>query len=153
MVKSWTLIVLILVFVGLGGAFFYLSGKINNRSEPVESISPTPTAVALPDQLTKNFDPTKNTPVFTIVDEDVSRKILRLKMVFPERLVLDSIDSVIACEENDIKIVRGEEQVGTGSEAFFAAIAENSKQSMTLSGLCSDSSCKEINRQCILYLQ
>ena len=145
MVKNWVLITLTLLSIVLSAAFFYLTRKVNNTKELSSGYSP-------PDELGKNFDPTVNAPVFRVLEEDSSRNLLKLKMIFPEGFLREDITASLACEEQDIKIIKEGIGVGTGSEVFFAAFVENSKETTSLQGLCSDSSCKELIKQCILNI-
>ena len=107
---------------------------------------------SLPSELAENFNPSLNTPVFSIIEADSNRKTLKLKMVFPKSYKKEEFESLIACEENDIKVVKEEKEIGFGAEDFFEAIRDTSEDLRLFSGLCSDHSCKEVSKNCKLFI-
>jgi hypothetical protein len=154
MPKRWIFSLGLVVVIALAGWVVW-RWEINNIQNNLTSTEPrvTTNTSTLPLELTKNFNPTINTPVFAIVSADKSQKTLRLKMVFPEGYLREEVTSVIACKEPDIKVSKNGKDVAVGSAAFFKAIDENPKGSLTLMGICSDTLCKEMNQRCVLYVQ
>ena len=118
MAKRWVFLLLLILAIALAGwvGWRWEINKIKNTSTPTESTVTTETST-LPLELTKNFDPTINTPVFAVVSANNSQKTLRLKMVFPEGYLKEDITSVIACAEPDIKIMKEEKEVGRQKES------------------------------------
>lgn len=146
MLRNWFVGIFIFVFIGLGATtltYFYLINKNNEKNKEV---------FYLPQELTETFDPTINTPIFEIVSIDENKKTLGLVMIFPENYDPKEITSLISCQEQDIKILRNEKEVGEGLVSFFIEVKKGLGTPMTLSGLCSDQTCNEINKQCQLNL-
>jgi hypothetical protein len=115
--------------------------------------SSTPEIISgLPDELSNDFDPTTNTPVFKILAVEPNQRSLRFKMVFPAGYLQEEIISTLSCSEEDMRVEKGGVVMATGSQAFFEFIGDNIEESLTMRGLCRDFSCKEISKQCVLYL-
>lgn len=149
--KKWLFFAVFLGILGLASAglvFIHFRNKEIVRNKPnIE------TALTLPDELSANFDPTQNTPIFKITSANKDEKTLVLEIIFPENKTSKEVTSLISCQEADIQILKNGSQIGAGIESFFGAINENPKERMTFSGYCGDKTCDEINRQCLLNIQ
>jgi hypothetical protein len=147
--KKWLFIIIIFSVLGLvlvGLVFIYFRNKEITTNK-------TKTILTLPEELSTNFDPTINTPIFEISFIDEDKKTLGLIMIFPENYDPKEITSLISCQEQDVKVLRNEKEVGEGLAPFFIEVEKGLGTPMTLSGLCSDQACNEINKQCQLNLQ
>lgn len=157
MSKYWWLVLLGLVLVGLGVVgvvYYYRLTQVEPAGGQRSRTSPTLSDQSrLPKELASAFDPTVNTPVFKVITADRKQKTLKLKMVFPREYQSAEISSAITCDEADIKVERDGQAVGAGSAALFNTIEENfSVEAKLFRGLCRDSTCQEISKQCVLFL-
>lgn len=149
--KKWLFIVIILSILSLvlvGLVFTYFRNREITRNKPKEEI-----ILTLPKELSTDFDPTINTPIFKIVSANQNENTLDLEMIFPENKILKVITSLVTCQDSDIQILKNGSKIGIGIVSLFTNINENSKDQMTFSGYCSDATCKEINKQCLLNTQ
>lgn len=100
-----------------------------------------------PVELTTEFDPTKNAPVFVIEGSDTERMILKLKIVWPQSREGEQVTSQINCSAGDIRI----NNTIVTREALFDKVSNSSKDTMVFSALCDDATCDQISRGCRLY--
>jgi len=118
--------------------------------------SPSPRPLGLPAELSTDFDPSKNTPIFVIESADAALGILNLKFVFPHTWEGRKVTSRITCKDGDIKITyqnnSNSRKEDVTKEALINKVQETSNKSMLFSGLCSDSTCMEINKDCLLQV-
>lgn len=148
--KKWLFIIIIISILGLvlvGLVFIYFRNREITRNKPEAE-----TILTLPEELSTNFDPTINTPMFEITSANENEKTLDLVMIFPENRIPKEITSKISCQESDIKILKNGSEIGTGIISLFTVINENLNRQMTFSGFCSDTTCNEIDRQCQLNI-
>ena len=142
------LALLVLLIVGVaGGVFWYLK-----HQRTVISDLAVEKAGNLPLELAVDFDPTVNSPKFMIESVDRQGKTFDLKSIFPPTFEGKRLTSRITCQE--IAIVGPGDFVG--EDVVYEVLMERmegvSKEMMIFSGLCSDTTCKEINQSCRLYL-
>ena len=106
-----------------------------------------------PIELAGQFDPTQNTRVFKVESVNESERKISMEVVYPQSLVTTKVVSLINCPKDDIKIT---ESGGSPKKATLAAVLERAKvagvgQAM-FSGLCSDTTCETIIRECQLIV-
>jgi hypothetical protein len=142
--KTWSFVIFgILSLVAAGLIFFYFKNK---------QIQNNKVALTAPKELSINFDATVNSPKFSIQSVNLEDKTLSLKTVYP--YISEAITSKITCREGDIKISSKSNQTfeDISLDTLFQKAQETEKEYMIFSGLCSDITCSEINRECYLYI-
>jgi len=145
--KSVIMLAFLLVGGVAGGVFLYLKHQRTVLSDKAVEKSGN-----LPSELSVDFDPTVNSPKFMIESVDRQTKTFNLKSIFPPTFEGKRLTSRITCQE--IAIVGPGDFVG--EDVVYEVLMERmegvSKEMMIFSGLCSDTTCKEINQSCRLYL-
>jgi hypothetical protein len=149
-------VVIYFVIIGVVAAFllfFILKQYVireQNLSHTAESLS------VLPQEMSADFDVTKNAPLFMIRSANVKNKTLNLTFAFPHTLEGKKVTSQISCKDALIRInhmsgsVPTEERVTI--ETLINLVQKTPSQSMMFSGLCSDSTCAEIINDCFLSI-
>ena len=155
MKKSWLWfgLVVLIVVAAVGGVYFFRLRQMGITRTTGEKASPTSVKVSvLPNELTSEFNPTINTPVFAVTAVGGGEKSLRLKMIYPEGFLTEEITSTITCRDKDIKIIKKGEEIGGGSALVFDTISQQLPGTVLFKGLCRRANCQEINKQCELNL-
>jgi len=151
----------LLIFLVAGEVFLLLNkNKKQNTSTEAgqnpdkELMGDIKAPLGLPEELSTKFDPTENTPMFVIESVDATLGVLELKFVFPHTWEGRRVTSRIICKDGDIKIVSPTNSIGENVtiDTLINKIQETPSELMIFSGLCSDSTCREINKDCQLYV-
>lgn len=148
---------LILVVSGEIFLYFRNSQIYLSKQKVVPTSSPVAKSLNLPTELSTDFDPTQNSPVFKIESVDAGNKVLGLKIVWPKILEGTNVKSSITCKDDDIKILTNITKDGADEEPvtiniFFTRLQSSSLSNVLFSGLCSDTKCIEINKSCKLSM-
>lgn len=141
----------VLIIVLSAELFLYLKYKqtIPNTQQEKSVLNP-------PAELSDNFDPTINSPVFKIESINAGKKSLGLKFVYPPSLEGTSVAaSLITCKDDDVKINTNITKDGSSEEpvpldTFFARLQNLSLDGVLFSGICADTACNEVNKSCKL---
>lgn len=150
----------IFVLVGLGFLILLVAGEVflllskKQKKQNTSTETGQSQALGLPEELSVNFDPTKNTPIFVIESADAALGTLKLKFVFPHTWEGRRVTSRIACKDGEIKIVYPADSAGEEVmiEALIKKVQETPSELMIFSGRCSDNTCREINKDCQLFV-
>lgn len=154
--RVFILVLISLLVLGVaGGTYWYLNreqialDKI--KSKYGGDIAPSQ---APPEELSTNFDPTQNAPMFKIESVNVDERTLNLEIVYPRSWEGKKVISQITCQEGDIKIVTNLGLVprNVTLDALIDKAQKTSKENMILSGICADNECRQIYKSCELYL-
>lgn len=150
--KIFVLVVLGFLTLVVAGEVFLLLSK--NKKQNI--LTDTEVPLGPPEELSTNFDPTKNTAMFVIESVDAILGTLKLKFVFPHTWEGRRVTSRIICKDGEIKIVYPADSVSAGEEvtieAFIKKVQETPSELMIFSGRCSDNTCREINKDCHLFV-
>ncbi len=121
--------------------------KQNAVRQSIDSLPP-------PRELGVGFDPRVNTAVFRINDIDVDKRQLDLEFVYPNSWVGKKIVSAITCKDGEIDFTRKSEKELTKITwlEFSQIVEDTSRDYLMFHGRCVDLECREINRDCSLYI-
>lgn len=102
--------------------------------------------------LYKDFDPTKTTVMFRIVEVLENNKI-KVLPVFPETFNTNKlIETEISCEKEDIHIVNTfNKSKDVFDITYLNELISSSKESLMLEGLCSSLQCEKLVKNCSIY--
>jgi len=123
----------------------------NKQEISAENSSPQPQD--LPLELTTQFDPSVNSAVFVVLSANTENKTVNLKIVWPETWEGREFASKISCD--DISFHSKGEEKKVNNKEFFVELSEllskrNSDSSVFFFGICNDSTCREIYKDCVL---
>lgn len=112
--------------------------------------------VNLPEELGLYFDESVDPAVFNIFTSDVEDKTLNLNYVWPA-IYADNkrkVVSKITCKDDDIKLTTrsNETPVNISLDTLFKEVQNNPSEYMIFSGICKNTSCDEIYKNCKLHL-
>lgn len=145
--SKWVWIIIVLIIVNAILFFFVLRKPKNIAQGIINATNQDSIPGEIPDELGKDFDPTKNPPKFVILGVNKDEETLKIKSVWPTSFEGLETESKIYCREGDIKI-NGKE---TSSSEFFTKILSTKGVNIIFSGICVDSTCNEITRSCELF--
>jgi hypothetical protein len=142
----FAIIFIILIF----GSIFWLSPEF--QLGVYKTISKSSNDGDIPPELSFEFDYSTNPLKFLVLGKSDNGSILNLEYSFPKTLAGQKVTSEMVCEKG-IKIrLQGENKQKASNIVEALSLVTPENQPILLTGMCENSTCKNIIGECELYL-